>query len=84
MTKEEFEKDWAVGAKMTIEQVQEYGMTAVPCTCGEDGCKGWQMVADLSEVVEEANRRLFEHLADPNRGPLKLEIYKGSRATGDS
>lgn len=26
---------------------------AVPCNCGEEICKGWVMVADVPEIIEE-------------------------------
>ena len=44
MTKDEFEEGYALRSKMTVERLHELGEVGVPCSCGEDGCKGWQMV----------------------------------------
>ena len=50
MTRDEFEQQYAQRSKLTVEQLHAYGLLGVPCSCGEDGCEGWQM------VIESAGR----------------------------
>ena len=52
MTKEEFEAYYAANSKVSIERLQELGLVAAPCDCGEEGCRGWQMA---HVVLEEAH-----------------------------
>jgi len=44
MTREEFEKGYAIRSGTTVKRLYELGQVAVPCDCGEDGCNGWAMV----------------------------------------
>jgi hypothetical protein len=44
MTKDDFEKQYAEKSNVTVEWLHENHQGAIPCECGEDGCKGWQMV----------------------------------------
>lgn len=54
MTKDEFIDGYL--ARSGFEQyrtpdgykVSDYGVVALPCTCGEDGCEGWAMITDRS------------------------------------
>jgi len=43
MTCEEFEYEYAKRSGMTVEQLRQSGVHAIPCKCAEDDCRGWQM-----------------------------------------
>ena len=55
MTREEFEEGYARRSGMTVERLHELGQVAIPCACGEDGCKGWAMVNKEGTLNEEAD-----------------------------
>ena len=42
-TQHEFEQGYAERSGVTIEWLHQQGQHAIPCQCGEAGCKGWQM-----------------------------------------
>jgi len=44
MTREEFEKGYAMKSGTSVKWLHDLGQVAVPCDCGEDGCDGWAMV----------------------------------------
>jgi hypothetical protein len=65
MTKEQFERGYAERSKTTVEEIHRRGFEARSCDCGEEGCRGWQMV----NVEEEKERqRTAEILAGGNWG----------------
>ena len=43
MTREEFETSYREKCWMTVEDFQKLKGRAIPCDCGEPGCRGWQM-----------------------------------------
>ena len=43
MTKEQFIEQYAAHSGLTPEQLDDLGLYAWPCDCGEDGCQGWMM-----------------------------------------
>ena len=45
MTKEEFERYWVEECGFP-DALDVFCIKAVPCECGEAGCKGWQMITD--------------------------------------
>lgn len=54
LTKEEFINQYCERSKITPEKLKEFGMSAHPCECGEEGCEGWQMVhKDNAETLEK-------------------------------
>ena len=52
MTKDEFESLYAERSHVTVEWLHKKEQLAIPCECGQEGCKGWQMIS------EEYARRL--------------------------
>ena len=53
MTRQEFEQGYAERSKVTVEWLHEQNQHAIPCDCGDDLCKGWQMVNIFTEMFEE-------------------------------
>ncbi len=43
MKKQEFEKQYAEASGMTVDQLHELNLHAIPCDCEETGCQGWAM-----------------------------------------
>jgi hypothetical protein len=43
ITAEEFERRYAEGSGMSVEQLRAIPLVVRPCDCGEEGCLGWQM-----------------------------------------
>jgi hypothetical protein len=50
MSKTEFENAYALNSNMSVETLLSYGLCAVPCDCGEDGCVGWQMISKNENI----------------------------------
>jgi hypothetical protein len=46
-TREEFTSRYAARSGMTIERLGELNQEARPCDCGDEQCRGWQMVTSL-------------------------------------
>lgn len=44
VTAEEFEREYAEGSRMTVEELRRYRVVR-PCSCGDAICRGWQMVS---------------------------------------
>jgi len=42
-TKEEFEQGYAERSGLTVKEIQDLGLIAFPCDCGDPTCRGWQM-----------------------------------------
>lgn len=42
-TRQEFEIEYAKNSGVTVEYLRAAGLLAIPCNCGEEGCRGWQM-----------------------------------------
>ncbi len=53
ITKEEFEKGYAVRSKMTLEKLHELGGHAEPCDCDYSGCKEWKMMFSIPKNGED-------------------------------
>jgi len=53
MTRQEFEQGYAERSKVTVEWLHEQNQYAIPCDCGDELCKGWQMVNIFTEMFEE-------------------------------
>lgn len=64
VTKEEFETSYAVNSGVLVGQLDSLGLEAVPCVCGEPGCRGWKMVSNAG--ARQARRGIF--LDDNLRG----------------
>lgn len=47
----EFEKGYAERSGVTVEWLHKHGQHGAPCDCGEEGCRGWQMVSDSLKVA---------------------------------
>ena len=45
MTKEEFIKLYAEKSGVSFRFIHERGLRAEMCNCGEESCRGWQMVS---------------------------------------
>lgn len=43
---EEFERRYAERSGMTVEELRDLGRVVRPCSCGEEGCGGWQSVSE--------------------------------------
>lgn len=56
MTKDEFEKEYALRSKVSVEWLHQQGQIAMPCDCGETGCEGWKMTqkAQFNEKIANA------------------------------
>ena len=44
LTKEEFEKKYAMCSNLSIYEARRLGITIKPCDCGCPDCLGWQAV----------------------------------------
>lgn len=45
MTKAEFERGYAARSGLSVAQLRSLGRVVRLCTCGEDGCEGWQSLS---------------------------------------
>jgi hypothetical protein len=41
MTKEDFEKRYAMRSGLTVERIRGYGLYPESCECGDESCQGW-------------------------------------------
>ena len=55
MTKEEFIKQYAEKASVTVEWLKEHGQIAVECNCDYTNCKGWVMV--VKDIYDNNNTK---------------------------
>lgn len=62
MTKEDFEKEYAKKSNVTVEWLHKKHEGAIPCECGEEGCKGWQMVNLINKKGECMNLSVMDRL----------------------
>lgn len=60
-TRDEFEQSYAERSGLTIDELHGMDLYAVPCNCGEDGCKGWQM-RNLTILLLPGTRPETEHV----------------------
>lgn len=60
MTKEEFEQLYADRSNSTIEWLHEHGRYATECNCGEDICKGWQMIRESGLYILDGHQPVKE------------------------
>ena len=51
MTREEFEQGYAERSGVTVEWLHAHNQHGSLCFCGEDGCKGWQMMTRVEELT---------------------------------
>jgi hypothetical protein len=59
MTKDKFEKEYALRSSMSTSALKSLGLAAVPCDCKEKGCQGWQMERDKGAMVIKEFRVSF-------------------------
>ncbi len=57
MTKKEFIKRYAARSRVSVDFILQR-MSACPCDCKEDNCKGWQMLTPDGVVVQEELGRI--------------------------
>ncbi|MDP2719576.1 MAG: hypothetical protein Q8P44_07090, partial [Dehalococcoidia bacterium] len=59
----EFEVGYAKRSNVSVEWLHENGLFPVPCKCGEEGCKGFQMIhvneysyapTGLEDIIKQA------------------------------
>jgi hypothetical protein len=48
---EQFEREYAERAGVTVERLRQLGRMVRPCDCGDEICEGWQMVS-ASQAAE--------------------------------
>ena len=61
MTKEDFERQYALRCGFTVELLKELGLEALPCDCDYVQCEGWimgfkfyeKMMAAVTEMTED-------------------------------
>ena len=51
MTKDEFEKRYAENSGVSVSQLREMGLIAVPCDCSYEGCHGWKMISPRQMII---------------------------------
>lgn len=51
MTQDEFEEGYAQRSGTTVDHLHGLGLFSIPCTCGEEGCEGWQMSSPNREPL---------------------------------
>jgi hypothetical protein len=44
MTRDDFERAYAIRSATTVEKLRALGRVVRPCVCGADDCDGWQSV----------------------------------------
>lgn len=44
MTRAEFEAQYSARSGLTVDELTEYGLYAMPCDCDYKYCEGWQML----------------------------------------
>jgi hypothetical protein len=59
-----FFKEYAARSGVTEERLIELGGEVFPCTCGEDGCDGWQI-----------KFREFDVSLEPEQDPAEITLY---------
>ena len=68
MTREEFVIRYAENSNITIRELCDFGLYAVPFHCESQRCRGWQMMHDdapwdMTETEKELGKRIMEGLA---------------------
>ena len=43
ITKEQFEREYAEGSEMTVDELRKLGGRVLPCDCEYKKCEGWQV-----------------------------------------
>lgn len=69
MTRDEFIDGWCKRSKMDEADLDALDLIAFPCRCGENGCKGWQMISrrtawieyDLGRITAEEYEKYLRH-----------------------
>lgn len=41
-----FEARYAARSGITVERLRALGRVVLPCSCGEEGCEGWQSISE--------------------------------------
>jgi hypothetical protein len=49
LTKEEFIASWCDASEFPPDHLKNFGLEALPCTCGEANCKGWVMLSPVNQ-----------------------------------
>lgn len=52
----EFETGYAKRSGVTVEWLHAQDQRGIPCDCGEEGCRGWQMVHLVLEEQDNGKR----------------------------
>lgn len=68
LTAEEFEREYAERSRLSVEELRALGRVVRPCSCGEAGCEGWQMISQeaAAEIDDPSKHR---GLADARKEP---------------
>lgn len=56
VTAEAFERAYAERSGLTLEQLRAV-KTVRPCTCGEEGCEGWQSLSHQTAAEYDADTK---------------------------
>jgi hypothetical protein len=57
ITAGEFERAYAERGGMTVEQLRAHGRVVRPCTCGQEGCEGWQSVSqEIAAEIDDPSK----------------------------
>lgn len=69
ITIEGFIKQYAENSNITIRELCDFGLYAVPCHCESRRCRGWQMMHDgtpwgVTEAEKETGKRIMRELAN--------------------
>ena len=85
MDKQEFEKRYAKGSGVTIEELKGLGFAAVPCDCGEGKCAGWAAMFDRKhEPVDDDTRRIKIVLSDESWERWDAESRRLQKMVGNA
>jgi hypothetical protein len=57
MTKDEFEQMYAKRSGVTVEWLHDHNRIGLPCSCGINGCEGWQMAHLLKRELDFVQKR---------------------------
>jgi len=50
LTRNEFEEDYAKKSGVSVEWLHQHDQHGCVCSCGEEGCQGWQMKGNIMEI----------------------------------
>jgi hypothetical protein len=76
MTADEFERGYAARSQLTLEVLRQF-RTVRPCTCGQDGCEGWQSLSH--DRAAEYDRAAADRDRVPVTEGLAVDLSAGRR-----